>query len=105
MESLNLAQAATLVMYEITRSLSKQSYKDIVELANINEIGQLEKLVDSSAELSGFYGKGTPSHIPSVVHNLLKRIKPTKKEIAVMLGLFSKIKKALSGEIPISKVD
>ena len=91
-------------MYELTRNLSSAEQVVEEEMASIDEILQIEKLVDSSASLSGFYGKGTPSHIPSVVHNLIKRTEPTKNEASVLLGLFSKIKKALSGEIPISKV-
>ena len=102
-ESFNLAQAATLVMYELTRNLNIAEQVAEEDMASFEEIIQIEKLVDNSASLSGFYGKGTPSHIPSVVHNLIKRTEPTKNEASVLLGLFSKIRKALNGEIPVNK--
>ncbi|MEZ4754813.1 MAG: TrmH family RNA methyltransferase [Bdellovibrionota bacterium] len=106
-ESFNLAQSTLLFMYELIRTqndvLQESSGDDTATVnATINDLLQIEKLVDESARLSGFYGKGTPSHIPSVIHNLIKRTMPTENEASVLLGLFSKIRKALLGEIPIN---
>ena len=105
--SLNLAHAVTLGLYEIFRT-----HRGAVPVsgeqepaAEWNDHFQLDRLVERSAQMSNFIARGTPSHIPGLVKQLFRRIKPSQREVAILLGLFGCIERTLDGRSPVQKAD
>ncbi len=112
--SFNLAQAVLLALYEIFRRsgeetkedeevslLASQSEQDLgSELASWDDFEQLDRLVDQVLTRSRFYKPGTPAPIPLIVKRLLRNIRPDQREMGILIGMFGKIDRALSGEIP-----
>lgn len=91
--SLNLSQAAMLVFYELAR-------KEFVigkaeEYPTWNEFFQLERIITESSNKVNFYRDGTPEPIPAVISSMFKRLNPTKREMGILLALFSRINKRL----------
>ena len=89
--SYNLAQAVLLVLAELSRSVELESKIPDDDLPSDNEIFQLDRIFRQVAEKCGFYREGTPEPVPYLVQNLLRRMKPDKREMAILLGLFSKV--------------
>jgi tRNA C32,U32 (ribose-2'-O)-methylase TrmJ len=63
--------------------------------AERSQVLQLERLVDEVATLSQFYRRGTPPIMRELLPQLLTRMEPQKRELAILLGLFSRIKKTI----------
>jgi len=99
----NLSQAVLLALYEVERSLSSMS--DAPEIAHDRaawrDFYELDRIVDEALTRSRFYHEGTPEPLPSVVKHLFKRIDPDVREMQLLLGMFSKINRALAGEVPV----
>lgn len=101
--SFNLSHAVLLVLYEITRSgvmkleASPLRSSDPAERA---QVVQLERLVDEVATLSHFYRIGTPPIMRELLPQLISRMEPQKRELAILLGLFSRIRKTLIRSSP-----
>ncbi|RMG39155.1 MAG: hypothetical protein D6719_13945 [Candidatus Dadabacteria bacterium] len=95
--SLNLAQAVLLVLYELSSNRQKDEQYDSLKTryATQQSFSQLDLLVEQVLTLSRFYGKGTPRQIPGIVRNLFRRIRPTAREMQILLGIFSRIEKQL----------
>jgi TrmH family RNA methyltransferase len=91
--SFNLSQAVLLALYELSRNR-----KDLVhpeqkfEAPSWSEQLQLGKIVDSVMWDTNFYRKETPHTIPGLVRQLIFRIKPDIRELAILLGMFSSIR-------------
>ncbi len=102
--SYNLSQAVLLALYELSRSQIEVPALENYELPNAQLFLQLDSLVDQSLHLSGFYNQGTPNQLPEMIQNLWRRLEPDQREMQVLLGMFSKISKALSGEIPVQSL-
>jgi tRNA/rRNA methyltransferase len=100
--SLNLGQAVLLALAEISR----QDWGEAVpfpssDTPDWNDYFQLDRMLDDIATRSGFYRKGTPATVPGMLKNLFRRIGANTREIAVLLGLFSRVAKALAGRVPV----
>jgi len=96
--SFNLSHAVLLALYELTRSGVREmrgaSLRDS-DPAERSQILQLERLVGEVATLSQFYRIGTPPIMRELLPQLLTRMEPQKRELAILLGLFSRIKKTI----------
>ncbi len=94
--SFNLAQAVLLGLFEITRQQWDAVSTDPSPHApEWNQFYQLDRLVEKVLIDSGFYREGTPEPIPGLVKNLFRRINPDKREMGVLLALFSRIDREL----------
>ena len=101
--SFNLAQAVLLGLYELERALPAPSEEAPAQgppLAQEAELTQLERIVEEVLVRSGFYGKGTPAPLPGLVKHMLRRIVPDTREMPVLLGMFDRINRTLSGRSP-----
>lgn len=91
--SFNLSQAVLLALYEISRGGHHLSYSSSDhEAPNWSEQLQLGKIVDDIMWDTNFYRKETPHTVPGIVRQLIFRIKPDVRELAILLGMFSGIK-------------
>lgn len=100
--SFNLSQAVLLTLFELTRQdWSETPQTQGPPPAREGDLQQLERLVDEVNYRSGFYGKGTPAPLPGLVHHMLRRIEPDTREMAVLLGLFDRANRTLSGGSPV----
>jgi TrmH family RNA methyltransferase len=91
--SFNLSQAVLLALYEISRGGNHLSYCDSkFEAPSWTEQLQLGKIVDDIMWDTNFYRKETPHTVPGLVRQLIFRIKPDVRELAILLGMFSGIK-------------
>lgn len=94
--SFNLAQAVLLALFEITRrQWENVSAEPSPHAPDWNQFYQLDRLVDKVLTDSGFYREGTPEPIPGLVKNLFRRTQPDKREMGVLLALFSRIDREL----------
>lgn len=89
----NLAQAALLAMFEISRKLpANEEYSDATPThAPWSSFYQLDKLIDSVLTESGFLNGGTPPQLPGVIKSLFRRTNPSEREMQILLGLFDRI--------------
>jgi tRNA/rRNA methyltransferase len=96
--SFNLSHAVLLVLYEIERSgggaIGTGALRE-ADPARQSEIKQLQILVDEVAAISQFYRAGTPPIMRELLPHLLARMEPQQRDVQILLGLFSRIKKAL----------
>lgn len=86
--SYNLAQAVLLALYEITRAIAPAPAAER-EAATANDLLQLDRLVGETLETAAFYREDSPSSVPRIVSNLLRRAQPDKREAGILLALFS----------------
>ena len=99
----NLSQAVLLALYEIERALT--SARDAPQIAHARpawrDYYELDRIVGEALTRARFYHEGTPEPLPGVVKHLFKRIDPDGREMQLLLGMFSKINRALAGEVPV----
>ena len=94
--SFNLAHSVLLVAFELSKRTWQDSlHKGKRKLPNWNEFSQLDRIVTSVLERSGYYQEGTPASVPGLVKALVRRMNPDAKEMGVLLGLFSRLEKTL----------
>jgi TrmH family RNA methyltransferase len=96
--SFNLSHAVLLALYELHRSGLGQGVEVSArnaDTAERSQVEQLEKLVDEVAELSEFYRAGTPPVMRDLLPHLIARMEPQRRDLAILLGLFSRVKKKL----------
>lgn len=94
--SFNLAQAVLLVLNELSRRSGDLIPREqLREMATWSDLYQLDQLVTSVAKESGFESETTSEAIPRILKNLFRRIHPDKREVNILLGLFSRIEKSL----------
>lgn len=98
--TMNLAQSVVVALYELSR-LDPPQTVDQRQAPDWNQFYQLDRLLDSVGELSGFYGKGTAPQVPGVMKNLFRRMKPDEREVRLMLGLLGRLDGILKGKIPV----
>jgi len=94
--SYNLAQAVLLVLFEISRAAwGKCPSPRPSEAVTWNEYYQLDRKLDYILEVSGFNREKAPSMQAQVIKNLMRRIKPDRREMGILLAMFDKITGAL----------
>ena len=93
--SINLAQAALIALYELSRLSWTSTDTDANIYPDMNDFYQLERLIDSVGSEAGFFGSGTPQPIPDLLKNMFKRINPDKHEIGVLLGFIGKLDRTI----------
>lgn len=92
----NLAQAALIVMYEVSKTIKiQQEAEPIKELGTWGDFKNLDLLIELSLRKAGFYNKGTSPTIPRLVKNLFRRTNPSEREMQILLGIFGRISKML----------
>lgn len=92
----NLAQSVTITLWELSRPefdnlVPAKSEKEV----NWEEYPILDQIVEEVCTISGYYRDGTPHPTPTVVKQLLRRMRPNDHELRVMLGLFASVKRKL----------
>lgn len=95
--SFNLSQAVLIALYEIMRQESVAEVSPD-ELPSWQDYLYLEKLIGSILIASEFQTSHTSTGVIQVLHSLFKRMQANKREMAMLLGLFSKIEKSLLKE-------
>jgi TrmH family RNA methyltransferase len=91
--SFNLSQAVLLALYELNRNRNDLAHPtQQFDAPNWSEQLQLGKIVDSVMWDTNFYRKETPHTIPGLVRQLIFRIKPDVRELAILLGMFSSVR-------------
>lgn len=86
--SYNLAQAVLLVLYEISRVTWEPSSPGH-PAACANDLQQLDRLVSETLAHAGFYRHDAPASIPGIVSNLLRRTQPDRREVGILMAMFS----------------
>jgi len=99
--SMNLAHAVAIILFMISQR-SRVVIQDN-QRVEWSEFEQLDSLVQSVATYSGFFHKGTPQPVPSVIKSLFRRLSLSKREMAILLGLFGTANKALEGKVPVQR--
>lgn len=102
--SYNLSQAVLLALYELSKTAIELPCEGAQELPELQLFSQLDRLVDQVLHQSGFYNQGTPQQLPELIQHLWRRLEPDQREMQILLGMFSKISKALNGEIPVQSL-
>lgn len=99
--SFNLAQAVLLALHEIARPVASESVPAPVRRPRQREFLELDRIVDEVLTRSRFYHRGTPEPLPGVIKHLVRRMDPDEREMRVLIGMFSKVNKALAGRVPV----
>ncbi len=102
----NLAQSVLVVLYELSKRTWSESVTDRKKpLPDWNQFVQLDRIVDEVLHRSTYYHQGTPGPIPTLIHGMVRRMNPDEREMRVLLGVFSRINKALAGEFPAAPLE
>jgi TrmH family RNA methyltransferase len=99
--SFNLAQAVLLALHEISRPDESEPVPAPARRPRQREFLELDRIVDEVLTRSRFYHRGTPAPLPGVIKHLLRRMDPDEREMRVLIGMFSKVNKALAGKVPV----
>jgi TrmH family RNA methyltransferase len=96
----NLAQSVLLVLYDITRVLTKASVKEAKQDTAPapppwNDYFQLDRHLDAVMTESGFVREGSPKPVPDLIKNLFRRLELTPQEMGVLLALFARLSTTL----------
>jgi tRNA/rRNA methyltransferase len=94
----NLAQSVLIALYELSKKDWNLVHSPSRAVPDWNQFFQLDRLVEEVLVRCQYYRPGTPAPIPSLVKHMLRRMNPDEREMAVLLGLFSRIGKALAKE-------
>src|SRR5690349_3806615 len=105
--SLNLSQAVLLALHELSRREPDALTEPQVRrrLPDQREFLELDRIVDEVLTRSRFYHRGTPEPLPGVVKHLVRRMDPDEREMRVLIGIFSKVNKALAGKVPVQALE
>ncbi|MCB0338866.1 MAG: hypothetical protein KDD53_04640 [Bdellovibrionales bacterium] len=90
--SLNLSQAVLLVLYELSKqknALNEDASE--IQYASWSAFNKLDEYIESLGTASGFFGEATSNAIPRLLQGMFRRIKPTEREMNILLGLFRHI--------------
>jgi len=95
-DSLNLAQAVLLALYEVRRYMIQSDPPHVRRFnAPLISYDVLSKIITECAELSNFHTRGTPKRVTELLTNIFRRTTLSPREAKIMLGFFSRISKAL----------
>lgn len=94
--SLNLSQAVLLALFEVSRKhWSTETLKREIELPTWQDFAQLDRLFIETLELSKFNKTERPDYLVAEIQNMLRRLQPERREMQILLGIFSRITKTL----------
>jgi TrmH family RNA methyltransferase len=99
--SYNLAQAVLLALHELSRPAGVAPVPAQARRPPQREFLELDRIVDEVLTRSRFYHRGTPAPLPGVIKQLVRRMDPDAREMRVLIGMFSKVNKALAGRVPV----
>jgi len=92
----NLAQSVLIVLYELSKlRLHASATCQVNNLPTWNEYYQLDRILIEVLTRCGYLRKGTPKYIPGLLKGLFRRLGPDGREMAVLLGVFSRINRSL----------
>jgi TrmH family RNA methyltransferase len=96
--SFNLAQAVLLTLFELVRQewwtgAEPPAEERSGERPTWNEFYHLDRLVELTLTQAGFYRKGSPEPVPGLVRNLFRRMLPNKREMGILLAIFSRLER------------
>lgn len=94
-DSLNLAQAVMLVLYELCRKNRDFSVSESEPRAVGEQFDALDRLIHEVASQAKFINEGTPEHTVGLLKNLFRRPNLTEREAQILLGFFSRISKTI----------
>jgi TrmH family RNA methyltransferase len=94
-DSLNLAQAALLVFYSIASKHIDSGAVESEAVAISEQLHALDNLIMEIGKSSEFFNEGTPENTIGLLRNLFKRPVLTHREMQIVLGFFSRIRKSL----------
>jgi TrmH family RNA methyltransferase len=105
--SLNLAQAVLLALHELSRRPPGERAGDVPRRRRPpqREFLELDRIVNEVLTRARFYHQGTPEPLPGVIKHLVRRMDPDEREMRVLIGIFSKVNKALAGNVPVQSLD
>jgi tRNA/rRNA methyltransferase len=102
----NLAQSVLIALYEVShRTWGEAVLRPEKEAPTWNDMYQLDTVVDRVLRRTGYYRSGIPEPIPGLVKMMFRRMKPDSREARVLLGMFARIDKVLTGDIPLTKIE
>lgn len=98
--SYNLAQAVLLVLYELRGRFPSNTVPTSTQpLASIGDedaargematFHQLDRTIDELGTLGGFINENSPPEIKADLQHMFRRIKPSNRELSILMGLFS----------------
>lgn len=90
--SLNLAQSALVVMYELSRLGWNTIERSSEQLPSWNQYAQLDRLCGEVMVASGFHRGEERDPTAATVKNMLRRITMNEREMRIMLALFNRIR-------------
>jgi TrmH family RNA methyltransferase len=95
--SFNLAQSVLLTLYEVAQSLGGEAAPPAVDdsAPTWNDYFQLDRHVDGVMQRTGFVRPGSPEPVPSTVRALWRRLDLNRREMGILMALFSRIAVAL----------
>jgi TrmH family RNA methyltransferase len=105
--SFNLSQAVLLALHELSQreAGAVTGEQGPRRLPAQREFLELDRIVDEVLTRARFYHRGTPEPLPGVVKHLVRRMDPDEREMRVLIGIFSKVNKALAGKVPVQPLD
>jgi tRNA/rRNA methyltransferase len=92
--SLNLAQAVTIALYELSKLNWKDENSSMYVLATWNDYQQLEVKINNLMNLSDFRNNNTSPDVTQIMNMLFRRLKADSREMAMLLGFFSRLEKS-----------
>jgi len=97
--SLNLAQAVTIVLYEISlgRLGGEQARRYTRSLADVSERNVLYKRIEETLTCAGFFKNANPDRTLWQIRDIFNRAELDGKDVRLLLGVFKQIKRSISG--------
>jgi tRNA/rRNA methyltransferase len=90
-QSLNVAQAAMICLYEIYLATLGESMKESLPLARVEDVERLYDRMRSSLLKIGFLDSQNPEHMLFVFRRILGRTRLEDRDVRILTGLFRQI--------------
>ncbi|HEX6175003.1 MAG TPA: TrmH family RNA methyltransferase, partial [Candidatus Binatia bacterium] len=90
-QSLNVAQAAMICLYEIYLASLGEPTKESLPLARAEDVERLYDRMRSSLLKIGFLDSQNPEHMPFAFRRILGRTRLEDRDVRILTGLFRQI--------------